>query len=91
MSQGLFFFRQLVASLSLQMTGLDLRPFPVTILMSKVALGRIFLHSNSVFFCQHHFTNAPYSTLSLYHSYEKDKRSKTGNLQIKQCFVGYRV
>lgn len=64
MSQGLFFLRHLVASLSLQLTGLDLRPLPGTILMGKLALGRIFLHGTSVFICQHHFTNAPCSTLS---------------------------
>jgi len=46
-SQELFFLRQLVVSLSLQMTGLDLRPFPVKILMGKVALRRIFLHITS--------------------------------------------
>jgi len=63
-SKELFFLRQLVVSLSLQMTGLDLRPFPVTILMGKVALRKIFLHITSVFFCQHYFTNASYSTLS---------------------------
>jgi len=63
-SQGLIFLRQLVDSLSLQMTGLDLRPLPATVLMGKMALGRIFLLSILVFFCQHHFTNAPYSTLS---------------------------
>ena len=63
-SLGLFSLKQSVGSLSLQMPGLDLRPLPVTILMGKLALGRIFLLSTSVFFCQHHFTNAPYSTLS---------------------------
>lgn len=63
-SQGLLFLRQSVASLSLQMTGLDLRPLPVTFLMGKVALGRIFLLNTSVFSCQRHFTNAHYSTFS---------------------------
>jgi hypothetical protein len=55
---------QAVASLSLQMTRLDLRPLPVIFFMGKMALGRIFLLSTSVFSRQHHFTNAPYSTLS---------------------------
>lgn len=39
----------------------------------------------SVVLCQHHSTNAQYSSLS----YQKDKQAKHGGLQTKQCSFRY--
>jgi hypothetical protein len=50
----------------------------------KVYPERSSAQTTSVFTCRYHSTNAPYSSLSYYYSYLKDKRVKCGNFHAKQ-------
>ena len=58
---------------------LNLRSFHVRFVVDREALGQV-VFSTSVFPYEYHFTNAPYSSLSTFCSYQKDKLGKAWKL-----------
>jgi hypothetical protein len=75
--------RRLLACLSPRRPGFLYQVSPC----DTAVLGQVFLRIRRFFPCQYHSSNVPYSTPSPF-SYQKDKRTKPGNLQKKQCSFG---
>jgi len=74
--------RRLIAGLSPRRPGFDTASVTLRFVVDKVALVGC-SENTSTFLCQYHSTDAQYSPSTPHCSYEREKKTKSGNLEVK--------